>query len=213
MRQGGIIDASSAGDAMNTAAPAFLLSHGDALIAVHVQNDFLPGGCLAVPDGGAIVPVLNEYIVLFVQRGLPVIATRDWHPPHHCSFRQQGGPWPPHCVGGSSGAAFSSGLALPENARVVSQATRPEKEAYSSFEDTDLALILRDLGIRRLFIGGLATDYCVLNTVLDACRLGFDVVVLEDAVRAIDTDLGDGRRALHRMQVQGARFAVLKDFV
>ncbi|MDD2767909.1 MAG: isochorismatase family protein [Methylococcus sp.] len=182
------------------------------MIAVHVQNDFLPGGGLAVPDSAAIVPVLNDYIVLFVRQGLPVIATRDWHPPHHCSFRQQGGPWPSHCVGGSSGAEFSSGLALPENAWVVSQATRPDKEAYSSFEDTDLALILHDLGIRRLFIGGLAADYCVLNTVLDARRLGFDVVVLEDAVRAIDADSGDGRRSLHRMQAQGARFAVLKDF-
>ncbi|MEW6039655.1 MAG: nicotinamidase [Pseudomonadota bacterium] len=197
---------------MNTETDAFRLSPGDALIVVHVQNDFLPGGSLAVPGGDEVIPVLNQYIARFAREGLPVIATRDWHPPDHCSFHAQGGPWPPHCVAGSPGAEFAPGLALPEDVPVVSQAILPEKEAYSSFEGTDLAYILQEIGVRRLFLGGLATDYCVLHTVLDGRRLGFAVVVLEDAVRAVDVEPEDGRRALARMREEGAAFASYKDF-
>jgi nicotinamidase/pyrazinamidase len=197
---------------MNTKTAAFLPSPGDALIVVHVQNDFLPGGSLAVPGGDEVIPVLNQHIARFVRAGLPVIATRDWHPPDHCSFHAQGGTWPPHCVAGSPGAEFAPGLALPEDVPIISQAIGPEKEAYSSFEDTDLAYTLQEIGVRRLFLGGLATDYCVLHTVLDARRLGFEVVVLEDAVRAVDLEPGDGRRALTRMQEEGAEFATMKDF-
>jgi nicotinamidase/pyrazinamidase len=187
------------------------LKDGDALILVDVQNDFLPGGALAVPNGDQVVPVLNEYIERFLAKKLPIFATRDWHPPDHCSFQPQGGPWPPHCIAGSLGAQFAPGLKLPENTQVISKATDPKREAYSGFDGTDLEQKLRQLGIRRLFIGGLATDYCVLNTVKDACRLGFEVFVLTDAVRAVNVHPGDEQKALDEMQRQGARFITLKD--
>ncbi len=187
------------------------LKGGDALILVDVQNDFLPGGALAVPNGDQVVPVLNEYIERFLAKKLPIFATRDWHPPDHCSFQPQGGPWPPHCIAGSLGAQFAPGLKLPENTRVISKATDPKREAYSGFDGTDLEQKLRQLGIRRLFIGGLATDYCVLNTVKGACRLGFEVFVLTDAVRAVNAHPGDEQKALDEMQRQGARFITLKD--
>jgi nicotinamidase/pyrazinamidase len=180
---------------------------GDALIVVDVQNDFLPQGALAVLQGGAVVPALNRYIAEFVRQGLPVIATRDWHPRQHCSFREQGGPWPPHCIAGTSGAGFPQNLALPPGVRVVSKGTRPETDAYSGFEGTDLAAQLRALGCTRVFIGGLATDYCVRASALDALTEGFEVVVLEDAVRAVDVRPGDGQAALDEVAARGARMA------
>ncbi len=176
---------------------------GDALVIVDVQNDFLPGGALAVPHGDEVVPVLNRWIERFTARGLPVIATRDWHPPDHCSFQARGGPWPPHCVAGTEGAAFAPGLRLPPDALVISKATEPDREAYSGFEGTALAERLRALGARRLFVGGLATDYCVLSTVRDARREGFEVVLIEDGVRAVDVRPGDGERALEEMRRLG----------
>ncbi len=187
------------------------LQPGDALLIVDVQRDFLPGGALAVPDGDRVVPVLNRYIERFRARDLPVIATRDWHPPDHCSFTDQGGPWPVHCVAGSPGAAFADELALAPEDRIVSKATACDRDAYSGFQDTGLAETLRAAGIRRLFVGGLATDYCVLNTVLDACREGFAVRLLEDAVRAVDLRPGDGARALERMVAACARPLRLED--
>ena len=177
---------------------------GDALIVVDVQKDFLPGGSLAVPHGDEVVPVLNRYMEIFSSRGLPVFATRDWHPPEHCSFTEQGGPWPPHCVAGSEGAAFADGLRLPAETVVVSKATAPDKDAYSGFQDTGLAQRLREAGVRRVFVGGLATDYCVLNTVRDALAEGFEVVLLEDAIRAVDVQPGDGERAVKEMLDAGA---------
>lgn len=181
------------------------LQTGDALVAVDVQNDFLPGGNLAVPDGGAVVPAINRYLVAFAARALPVFATRDWHPPNHCSFQAQGGIWPPHCVAATPGAAFASGLDLPATAVVVSKAATPEADAYSGFGGTDLAARLRAGHSTRLFIGGLATDYCVLNTVKDALAQGFAVLLLEDAIRAVDVHAGDGARALAEMLKLGAR--------
>lgn len=180
---------------------------GDALLVVDVQNDFLPGGSLAVPGGYAVVPVLNRYLARFAGASLPVYATRDWHPPDHCSFREQGGVWPPHCVAGSEGAAFSTLLQLPASAVVISKAERPEVDAYSGFAGTGLAEKLREAGVSRLFVGGLATDYCVLNTVRDALADGFAVVLLEDAIRAVDVQPGDGRRAIAEMARLGARQA------
>ncbi len=180
------------------------LEASDALVLVDVQHDFLPGGALPVPRGNEVVPPLNGYIALFRSRGLPVFATRDWHPPDHCSFVGQGGPWPPHCVAGSAGARFADDLALPEDVTIISKDTGREQNTYSGFEDTDLGARLRRLGVRRLFIGGLATDYCVLNTVRDALRLGFGVFLLDDAVRAVDVDPGDGRRARKTMLELGA---------
>lgn len=180
------------------------LRSGDALLVVDVQADFLPGGSLPVPNGDAVIGVLNAWIARFVAAGLPVFATRDWHPADHCSFVVRGGPWPPHCVAGTAGAAFAAALALPPQVRVIAKATRREVDAYSGFSGTDLDSCLRAGGVRRLFVGGLATDYCVLNTVLDALRLGYGVVLLGAAVRAVDRRPDDGARALATMRAAGA---------
>ena len=181
------------------------LQSGDALIAVDVQIDFLPGGQLAVPQGDAVVPAFKRYLAAFGARALPVFATRDWHPPNHCSFKAQGGIWPPHCVAATRGAEFAPGLALPAAAVVVSKAATAEADSYSGFGGTDLAARLRAAGVKRLFIGGLATDYCVLNTVKDALAEGFDVLLLTDAIRAVDVNPGDGARAQAEVQQLGAR--------
>ena len=168
---------------------------GDVLLVTDIQNDFLPGGRLAVAGGDEVVPVLNRYIEAFGARGLPVYAARDWHPERHCSFRAQGGPWPVHCVADTHGSEFAPNLVLPPDTTVISKATAPDREAYSSFEGTNLDSRLRATGIRRIFIGGLTTDYCVLNTVRDARRHGYEVFVLTDAIRALDVRPGDGQRA------------------
>jgi nicotinamidase/pyrazinamidase len=176
---------------------------GDALLIVDVQNDFLPGGSLAVPDGDLVIAPLNRWLARFAAAGLPVFATRDWHPADHCSFRAQGGPWPPHCVAGTAGAQFAAALDLPPACVVVDKATRPEVEAYSGFAGTDLHQWLQALALRRLFVGGLATDYCVLNTVLDALKLGYRVELLLGAIRAVDVTAGDGDRAVAAMTTAG----------
>jgi len=180
---------------------------GDALIVVDVQRDFLPGGRLGVPHGDRVVPPINGCIEAFARRGLPVFASRDWHPLDHCSFRAQGGPWPVHCVAGSAGAAFADGLRLSRDVGIVSKATSAQSDAYSAFGGTDLAQRLKATGASRLFVGGLATDYCVLETVKDALAAGFRVVVLRDAIAAVDLQPGDGERALARMRELGALFA------
>ncbi len=178
---------------------------GDALVVVDVQNDFLPGGRLAVPDGDEVLAPLNRTISKFVDQGLPVVATRDWHPRNHCSFQAQGGPWPEHCVAGTPGAAFHSELRLPDNAKVISKDTAPEADTYSGFQGTELEDWLHAQQVTRLVVGGLATDYCVNSTVEDALKAGFDVVVLEDAVRAVNVHPGDGVRALETIESLGAR--------
>ena len=180
---------------------------GDALIVVDVQNDFLPGGVLAVPAGGKVIEPLNDYIRQFAQLQLPVFATRDWHPREHCSFREHGGRWPAHCVAGTHGAKFPPQLQLPPNAHVISKATQPETDAYSGFEGTDLARQLADLCCTRVFVGGLATEYCVRATVLDARAAGLEVVVLADAIRALDAQPGDGEHALSEMKASGAHIS------
>jgi nicotinamidase/pyrazinamidase len=176
---------------------------GDALIVVDVQNDFLPQGALAVSEGDAILPVLNRYLDEFERRGLPIFATRDWHPADHCSFHERGGPWPPHCIAGTRGAGFAPDLALPASARIISKATRSDADAYSAFDGTNLAAELRRLQCHRVFIGGLATDYCVRASALDALAYGFEAVVLADAIRAVDVRPGDGRQALLEMARRG----------
>ncbi|SDH47470.1 nicotinamidase [Propionivibrio dicarboxylicus] len=180
------------------------LQSGDALLIVDVQNDFLPGGQLAVTDGDTVIAPLNRWIERFQAAGLPIFATRDWHPAAHCSFIAQGGPWPNHCVANTDGARFATALRLPKNAKVISKATTVEVDAYSGFGGTDLSDLLQHTGSQRLFIGGLATDYCVLNTVLDACRLGYNVVLLSEAIRAVNVQAGDGARAIAEMQAAGA---------
>jgi nicotinamidase/pyrazinamidase len=185
---------------------------GSALLIVDVQRDFLPGGSLAVPQGDEVVPVLNRYIQMARRHRLPVFASRDWHPQRHCSFRSQGGPWPPHCIAGSPGAEFAPGLALPADALLISKATQEAPDAYSAFSGTDLAARLRSLGVKRLLVGGLATDYCVLNTVRDALAAGFEVRLLADAIRAVNVEPGDGERAEREMQVSGAVPTTLEEW-
>lgn len=183
------------------------------MLVIDVQNDFLPGGRLAVPEGDAVVPALNRYIAAFAARGLPVYATRDWHPPSHCSFREAGGPWPAHCIADSPGAAFPAELALPAGTPIVSKATDVSRDAYSGFQGTPLDSRLRRAGVRRIFIGGLATDYCVLSSVRDALRLGYEVFVLTDAVRAVNVQPGDGDRALAEMRRLGAQCMRFEELV
>ena len=180
------------------------LSDRDALLIVDVQADFLPGGRLAVPDGDAVVPALNGYLALARRKGLRVFASRDWHPPNHCSFRAQGGPWPEHCVAGTPGAAFAPSLELPSDAFIISKAVAAGSDAYSGFAGTDLERQLRALRVERLLVGGLATDYCVLNTVRDARKAGFEVLLLRDAIRAVNVKPGDGEHAEREMREVGA---------
>ena len=180
---------------------------GDALVVVDLQRDFLPGGALGVAQGDRVLGAINDYLVLFGARRLPVFATRDWHPPDHCSFVEQGGPWPAHCVAGSNGATFGEGLKLPAEAVVVSKAITSGRDAYSGFEGTDLQAQLQHAQVARVFVGGLATDYCVLQTVKDALSLGFAVVLLCDAIAAVDVQPGDGERAIDQMCREGAMLA------
>lgn len=186
----------------------------DALLVVDVQNDFCPGGALAVPEGDRVVPVLNEYVERFRDRGLPVFASRDWHPEVTRHFEAWGGPWPPHCVAGTEGAAFHPRLELPGDATVVSKGTDPEDDGYSAFEAAtpageSLEAALERLGVERLFVGGLATDYCVRASVLDAAGRGLQPVLLLDAVKGIDVEAGDQARALDEMLRAGATTATL----
>ena len=186
---------------------------GDALLVVDVQNDFLSGGSLAVPHGDEVVPVLNRCLALFSKKELPIYASRDWHPNDHCSFHAQGGPWPPHCIADTHGAEFAADLDLPADAVIISKADTPEKDAYSAFGDTELGLCLKAVDVRRLFVGGLATDYCVLNTVKDALALGYGVVLVADAVRAVEAKPGDGEKAMMEMRALGAQVALSSDVI
>ncbi|MDE1854041.1 MAG: nicotinamidase [Thaumarchaeota archaeon] len=176
-----------------------------ALVVVDVQRDFCPGGTLAVREGDKVVPGLNRTIVAFEKIKLPIFFTRDWHPPNHVSFKSQGGTWPPHCIQGTEGAEFHPDLRIPLGATIISKGDRPKEEAYSGFQGTDLAARLNKLGTEDLFLGGLATDYCVKQTTLDARAAGFSVTVLGDCISAVDVIPGDGDRALAEMKGVGAK--------
>jgi len=180
------------------------LREKDALIVVDLQNDFCPGGALAVPEGDKIVPVLNAYIERFSNSRSIIVATRDWHPENHISFAEQGGIWPKHCVQNTKGAEFHPDLKLPSDSIIVSKATEPDKEAYSGFDGTNLDKLLKGKGVTRLFVGGLATDYCVRATVLDALRLGFCVFLLLDAIKGVNVQPEDSERAIVEMLEKGA---------
>jgi len=193
-----------------TVLPNISLQGGDVLILVDVQNDFLPGGALGVPHGEAVIPVLNTAIEHFHDRGLLIVATRDWHPANHCSFRAQGGPWPPHCIAHTPGAALAADLRLPADATVISKATTSDNEAYSGFNGTELEGILRVQRAQRLFIGGLATEYCVLHTVKDALALRFQTYVLKDAIRAVNMLPDDGTKAEREMVTEGAHLITVE---
>ena len=165
---------------MTTGTP-IQVGEGDALIVVDVQNDFCPGGALAVAEGDEVVPVLNRLMPRFGT----VVATQDWHPADHRSFAARGGEWPEHCVAESAGAALHPALDQGPIDLFVRKATTSEAEAYSGFDGTDLAERLRGRGVRRVFVGGLALDYCVDATARDAARAGFETYVVRDATRAV----------------------------
>ncbi|WP_206205792.1 nicotinamidase [Thermococcus sp. Bubb.Bath] len=173
---------------------------GEALIVVDMQRDFMPGGALPVPKGDKIIPLINECIKLFSKRGALIVATRDWHPPNHISFKENGGPWPRHCVRGTPGAEFV--VELPPDTVIISKATEPDKEAYSGFEGTELAEILREKGIKKLYVCGVATEYCVRSTAMDALKLGFEVHLLRDAVKGIKPE--DEEQAIRELEEKGA---------
>ncbi|MFI5274044.1 MAG: isochorismatase family protein [Ktedonobacterales bacterium] len=182
----------------------------DALLIVDVQNDFCPGGALAVPSGDAVVPVLNDYIARAQAAGIPIFASRDWHPASTRHFVTQGGRWPVHCVRETPGAAFHPDLRLPAGTPIVTKGTSTDDDGYSMFEGTlpggePLLDALRARGITRLHAGGLATDYCVRATVLDALRNGFAVGLLADAIRAVNVAPGDDQRAIAEMTAACAR--------
>ena len=185
----------------------FSINKRSALIVVDVQRDFCPGGALPVPEGDRVVPILNKYMEKFEEAGAPIYATRDWHPPNHVSFKDRGGIWPPHCVQNTEGAEFHPDLVLPKGTETISKAMDPEREAYSGFDGTKLGEELKRRRIERVFAGGLATDYCVKNTVLDALKLGFETILLEDAVQGVDVKLGDSKRAVEEMVKSGAKKA------
>lgn len=181
----------------------------DALILVDIQKDFLPGGALPVPEGDKVIEPANRYIELFQKAGAPIFATRDWHPPNHISFKEQGGLWPPHCVQNTEGAKFAESLKLPPETFIINKGDRPEFDAYSGFQGTILKDLLRERGVRRIFVGGLATDYCVLNTVLGGLNLGFQVFWLSDASKGI-TPEGE-QRAEEKMLSEGAVKVIYND--
>ena len=176
----------------------------DALIVVDVQNDFCPGGSLGVRGGDSVARKMSATAKTFAERGGKVFATQDWHPAGHSSFASQGGQWPDHCVQDSHGAAFHAELELPEGTRVIRKGASLDKDAYSGFVDSDLDAQLKAGGITRVYVGGLATDYCVVNTVVDALGNGYETYVLSDAVAAVNVESGDGARALHLMELNGA---------
>ncbi|MEE9613975.1 MAG: bifunctional nicotinamidase/pyrazinamidase [Thermodesulfobacteriota bacterium] len=187
-----------------------------ALVVVDVQNDFCPGGALGVAEGDAVVEVLNRYMGLFRERGLPVFITRDWHPPETNHFKEFGGVWPVHCVQGTPGAELHPALKPPDGVTLLTKGDRPDEDAYSVFQARDpegrgFSELLRESGVTRLYIGGLATDYCVRETVLDALREGFKVTVLVDAVKGVDLKPGDSERALGEMKEAGADTVTLED--
>jgi nicotinamidase/pyrazinamidase len=176
-----------------------------ALIIVDFQNDFCPGGALAVPDGDAIAGRLNE-LAASGEFDL-VVATRDWHPPDHGSFAEQGGPWPVHCVAGTPGAELHEALDRTPIDAVVDKGQDPDAEGYSGFEGTRLAELLRQHGVDHVTVAGLATDYCVKNTALDALRQGFGVTVDSTASRGVEVHEGDSARALDEVREAGASVA------
>jgi nicotinamidase/pyrazinamidase len=174
-----------------------------ALIVVDVQNDFCPGGSLAVAHGDEVVEPLNELIEDFLERGDPVYKSRDWHPPATKHFQIYGGTWPVHCVQNTRGAEFHPQLKDDPRIHVISKGLG-DTDCYSAFDETDLATQLRDEGVEEILVGGLATDYCVKNTVLDGLKHGFKVKALKNAMRAVNLEPNDGERAIEEMRAAGA---------
>jgi nicotinamidase/pyrazinamidase len=175
-----------------------------ALLVVDIQKDFCPGGALAVKEGDTVVKPVNDLIEAFAASGLPVVLTRDWHPADHSSFADFGGIWPTHCVAETSGAEFHKDLTVPDDALIISKAVSVESDAYSGFEGTDLDSRLKKLGVDEVVVAGLATDYCVKNTVLDALRLGYKASAAKDCMKAVNLNPEDGAAAEKEMLDAGA---------
>lgn len=185
------------------------MEENDALIVVDVQNDFCPGGALGVSGGDEIVPILNRCIAKFADAGLPVIATRDWHPEKTGHFKDGGGLWPRHCVQGSEGGRFHPELTIDSRVTIMSKGQSPDSDSYSAFhgvthDGVTLRDFLRSRGVERVFIGGLATDYCVKYTVFEGINHGFKVVVLKDAIRGVNLQPKDSEEAINDMTRAGA---------
>jgi nicotinamidase/pyrazinamidase len=178
------------------------LGDSDTILVIDVQKDFCPGGALAVPDGDAVVPVLNKWVDAAFLKGAAVYLSRDWHPVKHPSFESFGGPWPPHCIQDTDGARFHPELKRPENAVVVTKGVRFDVDQTSVFDRTGLGHRLKADGVRDLWVGGLALEVCVLDSALDALKMGFDVHVIKAGTRPIDET--DGRAAVEKMAAAGA---------
>jgi nicotinamidase/pyrazinamidase len=174
-----------------------------ALLIIDFQNDFTAGGALEVPDGDEI----GEPVKRLAPRFDHVFATRDWHPPDHASFETEGGPWPVHWVQGTHGAELNPAMRDIEVEAIVDVGAEREDEGYSGFEKSKLEELLRDRDVDEVAVVGLATDYCVRASAIDAATLGFDTTVITDAIRAVDVNPGDGERALADMREAGAKLA------
>lgn len=185
------------------ADPRSVYRDGDGLLVVDVQNDFCPGGALAIDGGDEVVPVLNDWIRLAAERGIPVYASRDWHPAHHVSFGEQGGPWPPHCIQDTQGAEFRSDLELPDDVVKITKGVRLDVDQNSAFDQTGLSTQLERDGVRRLWVGGLAQDVCVLATVLDGQKAGIQMHLIVEGTRPVTPE--GGEEAMRKMRDAGAR--------
>ena len=191
-----------------------------ALLIVDVQNDFCPGGALAVPEGDKIVPILNKYMMIFSRKKWSIFASRDWHPRKSKHFKKFGGPWPEHCIQNTRGARLHPDLRLPKETIVLSKGMDPDKDSYSAFQAVDVKgteffELLKSSGINELFVGGLATDYCVKSSVLDALKYGFKVKLLIDAIRGVNIKPEDSEQAIEKMVRGGAEkmtFEELSDY-
>ncbi len=186
------------------------LNESDALIVVDMQKDFMPGGALAVEGADTIIPRINRYTRLFEEHGLSIFFTRDWHPKNHISFIPQGGQWPPHCIQNSPGAQFADNLYMPKDFRyIISKGTSEDFDAYSGFEGTILHDLLQERGVKRLFVCGVATDYCVLNTVLGGLNLGYTLLVAQDSIKGVlETST---KEAVKKMMKKGAIFCTIEE--
>jgi nicotinamidase/pyrazinamidase len=178
-----------------------------ALLIIDFQNDFTSGGALEVPDGDEIAEPVKRLAGEFEH----VLATRDWHPPDHASFETEGGPWPVHCVQGTHGAELHPAMRDIDVDAIVDVGVEREDEGYSGFEKSKLANLLRERGVQEVAVVGLATDYCVRASAIDACREGFDTTVVTDAIRAVEVNPGDGERALEDMREAGAKMATSRE--
>jgi nicotinamidase/pyrazinamidase len=185
------------------------MKKNSALLIVDIQNDFCPDGALGIAGGDSIIPVLNKYIKIFSAVKLPVFASRDWHPKKTSHFNEFGGQWPEHCVQDSPGARFHPVLRLPDDAIILSKGMDPEADSYSAFQAVDakgnaFADLLHKFSVKELFVGGLATDFCVRWTTLDALKFGLRVNLLMDAIKGVNLREKDSEAAIEEMVSLGA---------